>query len=96
MERNKNRKRDNNIRNQDKKPGYLYYKLLNDPLDENTGFPTLEKLKMDYIRYLLEITGNDLEETAGILAIPPPLLHKELKKNGSPSFLKNKERDGLT
>jgi len=83
MLKNKNRKIREQTKNKpDRTPGYLYYKLLVRNPGKHNHLPTLEELKMDYIHYLLEITGNDLDETAGILAISSPLLTKILKKQG--------------
>ncbi len=95
MEKNNKRYKEKTIKNTDRRPGYLYYKMLTKPQDNDDDFPSLEELKMDYIQYLLEITGQDIDETAGILAIHPSLLHKELKKKGSPAYFKNKEKDSL-
>lgn len=69
-------------KNPDKRTGFLYYKLLINQSDRNDSLPTLDEIKMDYIHYLLKITGNNLAETANILEIPPPLLHKKIKKQG--------------
>jgi hypothetical protein len=42
--------------------------------------PSLQEIKMDYVRYLLEITDNDLEETAKILDVPPNSIKPAAKK----------------
>lgn len=93
MKKNKKRNQEHKIKNRDRRPGYLYYKLLINSHDKDENLPSLEELKMDYIQYLLEITGHDLEETAGILAISPPLLHKKLKNKVSTNYFSYKEKD---
>ena len=42
--------------------------------------PSLEEVKQNYIRYLLDATKNDREETAKILDVSPAFLEKEIKK----------------
>ena len=44
------------------------------------NLPTLEMLKAEYIRYLLELTDFDIQETAKILDIPPSILKKKLNR----------------
>jgi DNA-binding NtrC family response regulator len=80
-------------KNPDKRTGYLYYKLLTKQSDRDDSLPTLEELKMDYIQYLLKITGNNVAETANILEIPPPLLNKKIKEKVSMTFIPYKEKD---
>lgn len=62
-------------------PKYLHYYLGLDRKNflKNT-LPTLGKLKKEYIDYLLELTNNDINETAEILNIPRVTLKKELNK----------------
>jgi len=43
-----------------------------------SGLPTLEELKMDYINYLLDITGENIEEVADILRLPKESLSRTL------------------
>ncbi|MBU1474234.1 MAG: hypothetical protein KJ768_05140 [Acidobacteria bacterium] len=33
--------------------------------------PSLDTLKQDYIQYLIDITGNDINAVADILSLPP-------------------------
>jgi len=80
-------------KNPDKRIGYLYYKLLTKQSDTAENLPTLEELKMEYIQYLLKITGNNLDETATILEIPPPILNKKIKDKVSTTFIQYKEKD---
>ncbi|HEM49098.1 MAG TPA: hypothetical protein ENO27_02690 [Caldithrix sp.] len=80
-------------KNQNKRTGFLYYKLLINHLDRIDSLPTLDEIKMDYIQYLLKITGNNLAETANILEIPPPLLNKKIKTKVSTTFIQYKEKD---
>lgn len=42
--------------------------------------PTLGLLEEEYINYLLELTGYDLNNTADILNIQPALLFNRMKK----------------
>jgi len=44
------------------------------------NLPTLEILKDEYIRYLLELTAFDILETARILDISPEILRKRLNR----------------
>ena len=44
----------------------------------HSGFPTLEELKRDYINYLLDITGENVEEVADILRLPKKSLSRKL------------------
>lgn len=62
-------------------PKYLHYYLGLDRKNflKNT-LPNLGKLKKEYIDYLLELTNNDINETAEILNIPRVTLKKELNK----------------
>lgn len=54
---------------------YLNKYKRNDFLD---NLPTLEILKDEYIRYLLDLTAFDIQEAAKILDIPPRILRKKL------------------
>lgn len=56
---------------------FLNLSTKNDFMD---NLPTLEILKEEYIRYLLELTNFDIRETAKILDIPPLLLKKKLNR----------------
>ena len=80
-------------KNANKKTGFLYYKLLINQSNKIDSLPTLDEIKMDYIQYLLKITGNNLAETANILEIPPPLLNKKIKDQVSTTFIQYKEKD---
>jgi len=84
---------ENILKNPDKRTGFLYYKLLTKQSNTVESLPTLEELKMDYIQYLLKITGNNLNETATILEIPPLLLNKKIKDKVSTTFIQYKEKD---
>ncbi len=61
---------------------YLYYYLGLDRIrfPKNT-LPSLNKLRKEYIVYLLELTNNNLIETAEILNIPCATLKKKLNKH---------------
>jgi len=80
-------------KSQNKKIGFLYYKLLINHSDRIDSLPTLDEIKMDYIQYLLKITGNNLAETANILEITPPLLNKKIRNKVSTTFIQYKEKD---
>ena len=60
---------------------YLHY-YLDMKKKQNRGdkFPSLQEVKSDYLRYLLELTGNDLERTAKILDVPRASLNKNIKE----------------
>jgi DNA-binding NtrC family response regulator len=58
---------------------FLKQQTRNDFMD---NLPTLEILKAEYIRYLLELTDFDIQETAKILDIPPSILRKVLNRSG--------------
>jgi len=60
---------------------YLYYYLgLNGKHFPKNILPTLDRIKKEYIVYLLELTNNNLIETAEILNIPCATLKKKLNK----------------
>ena len=42
--------------------------------------PSLEEVKRNYIRYILKLTGNSLDETAEILDVPRTTLQKKIKE----------------
>ena len=56
---------------------YLNLYKRNDLLD---NLPTLEILKEEYIRYLLELTDFDIHQTAEILDISPEILKRKLTR----------------
>jgi transcriptional regulator with PAS, ATPase and Fis domain len=47
---------------------------------QNPGekLPSLEKIKKNYVNYLLYVTDNNLEETAEILDVPQTSLKKDI------------------
>lgn len=56
---------------------FLYYSLYKrDFIPQKC--PSLDRLKKEYIDYLLELTGNDIQETAEILGISPDSLEDNL------------------
>ena len=60
---------------------YLYYYLgLNKKNSHKNTLPALDRIKKEYIVYLLELTNNNLIETAEILNITQAVLQKELDK----------------
>jgi len=62
---------------------YLYYYLgLNKKNSHKNTLPTLDRIKKEYIDYLLELTDNNIIETAEILNIPRATLKKKLNKYG--------------
>jgi len=62
---------------------YLYYYLGLSKKDFlKKTLPPLDKLKKEYIVYLLELTNNSIIETAEILNIPRATLKKKLNKYG--------------
>jgi transcriptional regulator with PAS, ATPase and Fis domain len=42
--------------------------------------PSLEEIKKNYIQYLLNVTSNNLEETAKILDVPKTSLKKDINE----------------
>lgn len=42
--------------------------------------PSLKEIKSNYIQYLLDVTGNDIEETAKILDVPRNDLEKKINE----------------
>ncbi len=61
---------------------YLQYFLYRHPRNDfMDNLPTLEMLKAEYIRYLLELTDFDIQETAKILDIPSSILRKKLTRS---------------
>ena len=60
---------------------YLYYYLgLNKKNSHKNALPALDRIKKEYIVYLLELTNNNLIETAETLNIPCATLKKKLNK----------------
>ena len=49
---------------------------------QNPGekLPSMKEIKKNYVRYLLNLTDNNLEETANILNVPQTTLEKKIKK----------------
>ena len=44
------------------------------------SLPSLDTLKQDYIQYLIDITGNDINAVADILSLPPEHITRRLKQ----------------
>jgi transcriptional regulator with PAS, ATPase and Fis domain len=42
--------------------------------------PSMKEIKKNYVRYLLNLTDNNLEETANILDVPQTSLEKKIKE----------------
>ena len=62
---------------------YLYYYLgLNKKNSHKNTLPALDRIKKEYIVYLLKLTNNNLIETAETLNIPCATLKKKLNKYG--------------
>lgn len=45
-----------------------------------SNLPSLDMLKQDYIQYLIEITGNDINAVADILSLPPEHITRQLNQ----------------
>jgi DNA-binding NtrC family response regulator len=61
-------------------PKYLYFYLVfNNDASYRVKLPTLENLKSDYIGYVLDITSDNVSETAEILHISRPTIHNRCK-----------------
>jgi transcriptional regulator with PAS, ATPase and Fis domain len=57
-----------------------YYLEMQQKQNLDKKLPSLNEIKSNYINYLLDLTKNDLEETAKILDVPKSsLLNKILK-----------------
>ncbi len=62
-------------------PTYLHYYLgLNRKSSNNNDLPTLENLKKEYISYLLELTNNNISDSAEILTVSRASLCNRLRK----------------
>jgi DNA-binding NtrC family response regulator len=65
-------------------PKYLYFYLaFSNDSNFRVKLPTLENLKSDYIGYVLNITGNNISQTAEILHISRPTIHNRYQKHQS-------------
>jgi hypothetical protein len=42
--------------------------------------PSLEEVKNNYVSYLLDMTGHNIEEAAKILDVPPASLERKAKE----------------
>jgi transcriptional regulator with PAS, ATPase and Fis domain len=56
---------------------YLDMKKKQNPREK---LPSLEEIKKNYVRYLLNVTDNNLKETAKILDVPQTSLEKKIKE----------------
>jgi transcriptional regulator with PAS, ATPase and Fis domain len=56
---------------------YLDMKKKQNPREK---LPSLEEIKKNYIQYLLNVTSNNLEETAKILDVPKTSLKKDINE----------------
>ncbi len=57
-----------------------YYLEMQKKQSPGKKLPSLEEIKSNYIQYLLDLTKNDLEETAKILDVPKASLLKKIQK----------------
>jgi DNA-binding NtrC family response regulator len=57
-----------------------YYLDMKKKQTPDEKLPSLEEVKTNYVNYLLNVTDNDLEETAKILGVPPASLKKKIKE----------------
>lgn len=60
-------------------PAYLVYLINRNHRTSPDDFPSLDTLKKEYIRYLLQFTSYNLNETARILSISRGSLTRKLK-----------------
>lgn len=59
---------------------YLRYYLDMKKRQNRSGkLPSLDEVKNNYVNYLLNVTNNNLQETAKILDVPPTSLQKRIK-----------------
>jgi DNA-binding NtrC family response regulator len=57
-----------------------YYLELKKKQKPGEKLPSLEDIKKNYIQYLINVTDNNLEETATILDVPQTSLKKNIKE----------------
>jgi DNA-binding NtrC family response regulator len=71
------------ILNSEKMKTFFYHTVIIKNINSNSRqLPTLERLKKEYIEYLLKITDNNKTETADILNISIPGLYKKIQRYG--------------
>jgi ActR/RegA family two-component response regulator len=58
----------------------------NSPTENENEFPTLEDLRREYIRYLLEVTFHNISRTARILNVSRTTLYNVLHKSNRRAF----------
>jgi len=68
------------LTSQNRLPAYLVFLINHQQGPEPDDFPTLDKLKREYILYLLRFTNNNLNETARILSISRAALTRKIKQ----------------
>ncbi|MEE8605584.1 MAG: hypothetical protein V3S65_09425 [Candidatus Aminicenantaceae bacterium] len=56
---------------------YLDMKKKQNPSEK---LPSMKEIKKNYVQYLLNLTDNNLEETANILDVPQTSLEKKIKE----------------
>jgi DNA-binding NtrC family response regulator len=62
---------------------FFYHSVILKGLDNRPGtLPSLDKLKKEYIAYLLKVTGNNKTKTAEILNISIPGLYNKINRYG--------------
>ncbi len=57
-----------------------YYLEMKKKQTPGEKLPSLEDIKKNYIQYLLNVTGKNLEETATILDVPSTSLKKNINE----------------
>ncbi|UCE40957.1 MAG: hypothetical protein JSV17_16175 [Candidatus Aminicenantes bacterium] len=57
-----------------------YYLEMKRKQNPGEKFPSLEEVKNNYVNYLLNLTDNNLKETAKILDVKPTSLEKKIKE----------------
>ena len=65
---------------------YLKRRILDEDGDMKENLPSLEDLKREYVRFLLEVTDHDLTEVAHILNVSRAVDVRELRKQIISSF----------
>ena len=65
---------------------YLKHRVLDEDGDMKKNLPSLEDLKREYVRFLLEVTDHDLTEVANILNVSRAVDGRELRKQIISSF----------
>ncbi len=77
------KKQQKQVLNSKKMKNFFYHSVIIKNINSNSRqLPSLDRLKKEYIEYLLRITDNNKTETADILDISIPGLYKRMQRYG--------------